>query len=129
MPGMQFINYQKTAGQWRGDFSSRLAHIPGGVPLDKAAILAVFVDGIVPSGTLIGRTATERDAGTPFGPFAAGDTETYLTFDDANVNLDVNVAAYRPGNVVYPMHLPALSKQTAQAAEIEKRYIVNKGRE
>lgn len=129
MPGITATNYTNSTGRWAGDFSDRKSHIPGGIPLDKAAMLAQFPDGNVPSGTLVGRTAAERTANAPFGLFTAGDTETYLTFDDANVNVDVNVAAYRPGNVVYPMHLPTLSTQATQATEIERRYIVNKGRE
>jgi len=127
---MTFQNYEKTTGQWRGDFSDRKSHIPGGITLDPAAFPAgTYPGGIVPSGTLVGRTTAERDAGTPFGPFTAGDAETYLTFDDANLTLDRNVAAYRPGNVVYPMHLPTASRVAAAATEIERRYIVNKGRE
>lgn len=129
MPGMDFTNYTKTTGQWRGDFSDRRSHIPGGIPLDKTAMLAAFSDGLIPSGTLVGRTDAERAAGTPFGMFTAGDTEAYLTLDDANVNNDVNVAAYRPGNIVYTMHLPTASQSGAAATFIASKYIVNKGRE
>lgn len=129
MPGITATNYSNSTARWAGDFGDRKSHIPGGIPLDRTALLAVYTDGNVPSGTLVGRTGTERDANAKFGPFTAGDTETYLTFDDADVNKDVNVAAYRPGNVVYPMHLPAASKVAAALTEIERRYIVNKGRE
>ena len=129
MPGIQSTNYTQSTGRWAGDFGNRMAHIPGGIPLDKAAFLALFPDGIVPDGTLVGRTAAERDANGLFGPFTAGDTETYLTVDSINVNHNVNVAAYRPGCIVYPMHLPAGSKAAGPLAEIEKRYICNKGRE
>lgn len=130
MPGIKAKNYQQTTGAWAGDFSDRKSHIPGGITLDAAAFpVGTFPDGIVPSGTLVGRTAAERDADTPFGPFAAGDAEVYLTFDVAVLADDPAVAAYRPGCIVYPMHLPATSKVAAAAAEIERLYIVNKGRE
>ena len=33
---------------------------------------------LIVAGTLVGRTYTERDAGTPFTPFAPGDEEVYL---------------------------------------------------
>ncbi|GHG37479.1 hypothetical protein GCM10017784_34810 [Deinococcus indicus] len=129
MPGMTSSNYTKTTGQWRGDFSDRRSHIPGGIPLDKTSLLTTFTDGLIPSGTLVGRTDAERNAGSPFGLFTAGDTEAYLTLDDANVNADVNVAAYRPGNIVYTMHLPTASQSGAAATFIASKYIVNKGRE
>lgn len=44
---------------------------------------------LVKAGTLVGRTYAERDAGTPFGPYATGDDEVYLlAFDtpDAAIN-------------------------------------------
>lgn len=129
MPGITATNYTNSTARWAGDFSDRKSHIPGGIPLDRTAMLAVFANGKVPSGTLVGRTAAERDANAKFGPFATGDTETYLTFDDADVDQDVNVAAYRPGCIVYPMHLPAGSKAAGPLAEIERRYLCNKGRE
>ncbi len=55
----------------------------------------------VVSGTAIGRTYTERDAGTGFGPAASADDEIYLlAFDvtDASVNPDIEI--YRPGSIV-----------------------------
>ena len=61
----------------------------------------------VVSGTVIGRTYTERDAGTGFGPAAASDDEFYLVaFDvtDAAVNADVEL--YRPGSIVKETFVP-----------------------
>ena len=61
----------------------------------------------LPSGTLIGRTYTERDAGTAYGPADAGDDEIYLVcFEvyDALTNPDVEL--YRHGSIVKENFLP-----------------------
>ena len=61
----------------------------------------------VVSGTVIGRTYTERDAGTGFGPAAAADDEIYLVafeVTDASVNADVDL--YRPGSIVKETFVP-----------------------
>ncbi len=131
MPGVKYNNYEKSGGRWAGDFATRDSHIPGGITLDAAQFpVGTYPNGTIPSGTLVGRTAAERDADTAFGPWATGDVEVYLTFNTVpDIKENPNVAAYRTGRVVYPMHLPAASRVAAVAAEIEKRYIVNKGRE
>lgn len=52
----------------------------------------------IESGTLVGRTRAERNAGTGFGPWASGDEEVYLTlFDisDAAKNNDVTLLQNR----------------------------------
>lgn len=63
----------------------------------------------IPSGTAVGRTLAERDAGTQFGPAASGDVEVYLTYfdiQDASINPDFE--AYRPfaGRTVKENFLP-----------------------
>lgn len=66
----------------------------------------------VPDGTVIGRTYTERDAGTGFGPVADGDVaagagEAYIvcfTIDNATRNADVDL--YRWGSTLDEAHLP-----------------------
>lgn len=61
----------------------------------------------VVSGTVIGRTYTERDANTGFGPAAASDDEFYLVafeVTDAAVNADVDL--YRPGSIVKETFVP-----------------------
>lgn len=68
----------------------------------------------IPSGTLIGRTIAEREAGTNFGPWATSDDEVFLTaFDitDADINPDVDL--YRPGSVVKENLLPGWSSYTS----------------
>lgn len=61
----------------------------------------------VASGTVIGRTIAERDAGTAYGPADASDDEVYIVcFDvyDASVNPDVEL--YRQNSIVKENFLP-----------------------
>lgn len=62
----------------------------------------------VPSGTLIGRTYAERDAGNPWGPAdVAGDDELYLTARDAaDLSKDNDTEIYRHNRVVKENYLP-----------------------
>lgn len=61
----------------------------------------------VPSGTVVGRTLVERDAGTGFGPAADADDEIYLlAFDVADADEIDDAELYRPNNTVYENFLP-----------------------
>jgi hypothetical protein len=69
---------------------------------------------LIPSGTVLGRTIAERDAGTGFGPAADADDEVYLNFfqiDDADSISDVEL--YRGRGVVYENFLPVFSTLSA----------------
>jgi hypothetical protein len=56
---------------------------------------------LVPSGTVLGRTYSERDANTPFGPAGDSDDEVYLlVFDVTDAARNADVTLYRPGSVV-----------------------------
>lgn len=60
------------------------------------------------SGSLLGRTYAERDAGTAFGPYAAGDDEVYLLlYDVYDVTENPEATVYRHGSLVYEDKLPA----------------------
>jgi len=73
----------------------------------------------VANGTVVGRLYAERDAGTGFGPVAAGDVaadagEVYILahdIDDALVNSDCTL--YRPGGMVDEAHLPGFAALAA----------------
>jgi hypothetical protein len=61
----------------------------------------------VPSGTAIGRTIAERDAGTGFGPAAAADDEIYLVaFDITDAVRNPDVELYRHNSIVKENFLP-----------------------
>lgn len=64
----------------------------------------------VVSGTLVGRTYTERDANTGFGPAADADDEFYLVaFDVTDLTNNADCELYRHGGVVYENFLPVFS--------------------
>jgi hypothetical protein len=68
---------------------------------DTATYIPAGAFKTVPSGTVIGRTYTERDANTAFGPAADADDEVYLVvFDVVDVATLNDVALYRPGSIV-----------------------------
>lgn len=81
---------------------------------------------IVPAGTLVGRTYTERDAGTGFGAadVATPDDELFLTafqVEDASINADVTLL--RPPTLIYEDKLPGWSSASnGVKAAIRARY-------
>ncbi len=61
----------------------------------------------VPSGTPIGRTIAERDAGNAWGPAADTDDEFYLTTRDlSDLTKDATTEIYRHNKVVKENYLP-----------------------
>ncbi len=93
---------------WAGDFGSRDHLIPGPFKVNAADFTADSAGRKnIPSGTILGRTIAERDAGTGFGPAAATDDEVYINYfevSDAVQNDDVEL--YRPGSQVKENFLP-----------------------
>lgn len=127
---MPFIEGTLTTPRWAGDYLGRESLIPGGARLDAAAF-AADAEGRkgVPSGTAIGRTLAERDAGAGFGPAAATDDEIYLTaFDVTDAARNPDVELYRPGRVVKENYLPGWADLAAELkTAIRERYTCTLG--
>lgn len=68
----------------------------------------------VPSGTLVGRTIAERDAGASWGPAnVAADDEIYLTIrDNSDLTKDATNEVYRHKKVVKENYLPGFAAYT-----------------
>ena len=122
-----------TAAAAAGATSLTVAAIPTALVSGDTAEY-VGTDGTVKrilSGTLLGRTFTERDASTPFGPLASGDEEVYILYhdiDDATVIADAEL--YRPGSIVKENFLPDFSGQSsAVKALVRGAYICVRGAE
>lgn len=98
---------------------------------DAAIYPGIVKPKTVPSGTLIGRTIAERNASTPFGPWASGDDEVFLTaFDVIDVDSINDVELYRPGSVVKENFLPGYAALTAgQLAALRAAYKCVRGAE
>jgi hypothetical protein len=83
----------------------------------------------VRDGTLIGRTYTERDAGTGFGPAADADDEMYFlyhTIDNALRRADATL--YRHGSIVAENHVPGWAGlSTAKKAYVRSKYQTTRG--
>lgn len=107
----------------------------GAVSLTTLAIPVALVDAdigtyagvdvkYIPSGTIVGRSIAERDAGTGFGPAADTDDEFFLVVNDIrNADLLDDVELYRPGGTVYENFLPAFASASATVkAAIRSRY-------
>lgn len=77
------------------------------------------------SGSIIGRTLAERDAGTPFGPAADADDEVYLTaFDNSDIARVDDIELYRPNSLVYENFLPGFAAASvAIKAKLRDKYI------
>ena len=100
-----------TSPAWAAQIRDAHTLIPGGATLAAGDFTAAS-DGKkkVASGTLLGRTRTERDAGTGLGPWTTGDEEVFLAaFDVYDIDSDPGVTLYRPGSMVYENWLPGWS--------------------
>lgn len=100
--------YSQTAPRWAADYGDRESLVPGGAKL----VAADFPVGEpVLSGTLVGRSIADRDAGVGFGPASttAGseDAEIYLLFHDVtDLTIDTDATLYRHGRIVKENFLP-----------------------
>lgn len=85
----------------------------------------------VPSGTYVGRTIAERDAGQGYGPADPADDERFLTaFDVTDAMKNPDVEFYRPGQPVKENYLPGWAGLSAPVqAAIRAQYICTLGAE
>lgn len=68
----------------------------------------------VPSGTLVGRTYTERDAGTGFGPWESGDDEVYIVaFEVTDAALAPEISLVSHTTKIYENNLPGWAGSTS----------------
>ena len=84
---------------------------------------------VVPNGTVVGRTISERDAGTGYGPAVSSDDEIYILVHDvtdADANNDCDL--YRWGSLVKENFLPNWSTLAgALQTAIRAKYQCTKG--
>jgi hypothetical protein len=103
-----------TAAAAAGATSLTVAALPTAlVSTDTARYTGVGVRD-VPSGTLLGRTVTEREAGTGYGPWASGDDEVYLlAFDVTDPSINADCELYRNFGIVKENLLPGWANYTS----------------
>lgn len=116
-----------TAAAAIGATTVAVAALPTALVIGDTATVSTGTPNFVASGTLVGRTIAERDAGTGYGPFADTDpaSETYLVaFDITDVLSTGDVELYRPGSTVYETYLPGFAALSATAkAMVRSRYL------
>ena len=85
----------------------------------------------VPSGTVVGRTLTERNAGTGFGPAVNTDDEIFLTaFDVDDVDENADCELYRHNKQVYENDLPGFAGLASNLVTVLRGlYIMTVGNE
>lgn len=99
---------------------------------DTATYVPQGAKRYIPSGTVVGRTIAERDAGTGYGPAVSSDDETrILAFSIADVDEDNDGVLYRPHSVVKEDLLPEVLAETLDAgvlADVRAAYTCTTGR-
>jgi hypothetical protein len=96
-----------TAGAAAGATSLTVTALPTALVSTDTARYAGVTQKTVLSGTLLGRTVAEREAGTGFGPWATSDDEVYLlAFDVTDFSVNADCELYRNFGVVKENFLP-----------------------
>lgn len=108
----------------RGATSISVRALPTTIAANDTGIYNGVMKRTVPSGTLIGRTLAERDAGGRLEPWTAGDEEVFLTFWDADLSMVEEVALLRDRAIVKENYLPGFAAMPApMKAAIRARYM------
>ena len=133
MPKVKRNDSKRTNPVWAQDQLDRHTMIQGGSFLEKPEFTLPNPDGynIVYSGTLVGRTYTEKETGVGYGPAdVANDEQIYLLihdvdFDDEFLGEDGQCSLYRWGSQVREESLPDWGTYTAaEKAKIRELYEV-----
>jgi len=122
--GLKFARL--TADAKLGDVYLSVAAIPTAVVAGDTTVFSKFGTEFIASGTLVGRTFAERDAGTSFGPAATTDDEIYLTyFDVPNAKVSDDVELYRHYSLVKENYLPSYTTLSTGVNEVQTLNFTN----
>jgi hypothetical protein len=133
MPSITKKNLQSTAPIWAQDALNEHSTLVAGGHLEKAQFTLPNPDGqnVVYSGTLVGRTYAEKDAGLGFGPAnIATDEQIFLViydvdFDNQFLGADGHCSLYRHLCQVAEKSLPGWATMPAATkAKIRSLYQV-----
>lgn len=114
-----------TAAAAAGETSLTVAAIPTALVDNDTATYAGTGKKSIPSGTLIGRTIAERDAGDPWGrAVVASDDEIYLTVrENSDLTKDATNEIYRHNKTVKENYLPDWAAYTTdEKAKVRELY-------
>lgn len=85
----------------------------------------------LPGGTVVGRTITERNASTPYGPAGAADDEVYIVaFDVSDLTRVNDIELVRPNTVIKENFLPNYATLAAGVlTKLRDKYVCIRGSE
>jgi hypothetical protein len=133
MPGITKTTIKNTSPVWAQEELDRHSMVTAGGVLVKAQFTLPNTDGlnVVYSGTLVGRTYAEKEAGIGFGPAnLTTDEQIYLVlfdvnFDDKFLGGDGQCSLYRHQCQVLEKSLPGFATMSAATkAKIRQLYEV-----
>lgn len=103
-----------TQGVLIGDTAVQVEALPTALGAGDVATYSPYNSEYIPSGTLLGKTFTERAAGTPYRPAAVGDDLVYLLgYDIPNAKDIADCELVRHNVVVKENYLPGWSTMSA----------------
>ncbi len=103
-----------TAAAVAGATTLTVAALPTALAAGDTATYPGTLKKTVVSGTAVGRTFAERDAGTGFGPAVDTDNEIFLlAFEVTDAARDPNCELYRHGSIVKENFLPGFAAHPA----------------
>lgn len=118
----------RSAPRWAGESLAERLIL---AKLDAAAFPATTIGTVetaagrvVVSGTFVGRTFAERDAGGQYGPFAAGDEDCGLIRYDVHVERNNDAELVPTGAIIKENYLPDWETLSAAAkAKLRAMYV------
>jgi hypothetical protein len=112
-----------TAPVIRGATAIAVRALPTAIAANDVGTYNGVMRRTVPSGTLVGRTIAERDAGGRFEPWAAGDEEVFLTLWDVDLAMGEEIALLRPNTIIKENYIPGFAAMSAaMKTVIRSRY-------
>lgn len=119
--GKKFARLSAAADE--GDTSLAVDALATALVDNDQAIYAGTGSTHVPSGTVVGRTITERDASEGFGLADAGDDEIYIVaLEVTDVTALDDVELYRHGRVVKENFLPGWSSLATAVQDLVREF-------
>lgn len=100
------LNGAKAAGQT----SLTVDALGGDIADDTEATYRVdSAHRVLPAGSVLGQTFTEKEAGTAIGPAADADDEVFITFNEVDLDKESDVDLVRHGTLIKVNFLPVWS--------------------
>ncbi len=126
MAKIAYTDYgQATSSAFMGDFTDREHIVLGQL---AATGWTGLVDGVVPAGTLVGRTNVEKLAGDDFGAVADADDEVFIVADDTDIDRETGCNLVRHGSLIKYDLLPTWTASTvAVKGKLHTAYTLIKG--